>query len=163
MHQQFMTAFAVSLLAIIAICALPWFVGEAPEKIGSLVTMAMYAVGLAGFAAVGRGYHHADLIGVGSDLVGFLGFSAIALFARRIWPIWVSSLQLLAVTTHVARALDLHFPPLVYAVMRVSPTYAGLAIMLIGTIACWRRKQLGDNALPWLNWSARSSLPRRNA
>ena len=69
--------------------------------------LAMLLISLLGHRFSSYQYHKVDALNALLDAAGFCGFCTIALFARRIWPLWVSSLQLIAVLAHVSRAMDI--------------------------------------------------------
>jgi hypothetical protein len=75
------------------------------------------------------------------DLVGLAGFLYLGLKIDRTWTIWACSAQVIAVTGHVVRYMQLQEAPLAYAVMIRGPAYIQCLALLIGTLA-YRRKGL---------------------
>ena len=145
----------LSLIFGSACFALRW--GDSPEKSAAIVMLVMVIVSFSGNILNGYHYVKIDPVGVLSDLSGLAGFVAIALFARRIWPLWASSLQLIAFAAHLTRALEVYIHPTAYAIMRWGPSDLIPVLLIAGTINCIRRKRRGDNSRPWRNWSERSN------
>jgi hypothetical protein len=73
------------------------------------------------------------------DLLAWCALLAIALRAKRFWPLWISSLQTISLIAHVTKLLDYSIHPTVYAIMQVSSSYPLLIILVIGTLNHQRR------------------------
>ena len=115
--------------------------------------LAMVLISLLGHRLASYQYHKIDALNALLDVAGLVGFCTIALFARRIWPLWVSSLQLIAVLAHVARAVDIHIHPVAYAVMNWGPSDLIPVLLILGSTNQWRMKRKGVSSRPWRNWS----------
>ena len=140
--------FACLILSV----AFALIMGGKPERAGALVVLAMTALQFALLSLLPRSYAYVDLASVVVDLVGLVGFSAIAIFAVRVWPIWAASLQLLSLTSHFARETDSAVPPLVYIAMKSGPTFLVLLVLFLGTLSHVRRVRRGRLIADWKTW-----------
>ncbi|AIT79421.1 hypothetical protein [Novosphingobium pentaromativorans] len=131
--------------------------GGAPERYGALVIVAMAVIQRIAIVFVPSHFVSVDPAALVTDFVGLAGFGTLAVQARRIWPIWAASLQLLSVSAHFARWADIGVPPFVYALMRGSPTFLALAALLVGTILHIVRLKRHGADPSWQNWSRGSA------
>jgi hypothetical protein len=83
------------------------------------------------------------------DLIGLAGLLYLALKTDRNWPIWACSAQVIAVTGHLVRFLQLREDPLAYAAMIRAPAYIQCLALLAGTVAYHRRAQKGGSFTFW--------------
>ncbi|MCJ2178118.1 hypothetical protein [Novosphingobium album (ex Hu et al. 2023)] len=127
--------------------------GGAPERTGALVFVAMALVQAAVMSVIPSHFVKVDPDSLMTDLIGFLGFGYLALEARRFWPIWATSLQILSLSAHFVRWADIGIHPLVYAVMRGGPTFGAAIAILIGTLSHWRRLHRHGFDASWQTWS----------
>lgn len=142
-------AFLVFLLASIVV-AVAW--GGPPEKWGAMTLTVMTALQVAGMSALGARFGMIDWVAFTVDLVGFSSFTAIAFFARRIWPLWASALQLFSLTTHFVRLVAVHIHPAVYWLMKSAPTL-GICLLLIGASVLHRRRLRSNGPdASWKDW-----------
>ncbi len=98
-----------------------------------------------------------DLLILSADLFALAGFTLLALWANRIWPLFIAALQLLSCASHFGREISSKVEPRVYAVLMLGPTVAALVVLLIGTLAQRVRIKRGVH-LP--SWSKGTALPR---
>lgn len=85
------------------VCALAAWRGRDVERLAAATYLAAWALTLVAFRADTRETQWSVMI---ID-VGLLGvFIVVALRSRRYWPLFSAAFQLLAVATHIARALD---------------------------------------------------------
>lgn len=89
------------------------------------------------------------------DVSRFAAFAAIALTAHRIWPIWISSFQLLALGAHVVKAMNLAIHPVVYAAMSVMWSYGMLVVLILATRHHRRVTARGEMRKSWSDFSRR--------
>ncbi len=140
------------LLLIVSIGLALWK-GGAPERWGAVVILTMVGIAAVAEVILPSGFRRVDPFSLLTDLVGTLGFGWLALQALRIWPLWATSLQLLSLSAHFARWADLGIPPLVYAVMRGTPTGFALLALILGTILHLRRLRRDGSDRSWQDWS----------
>jgi hypothetical protein len=81
---------------------------------------------------IGR-YQHVEIAVFAVDVCLLCGFVAIALFAQRYWPLWMSSMQLVAVASHSAGLLLSYRLPWAYAVAIAFWSYPMLIMLAWGT------------------------------
>ncbi|MCJ2183828.1 hypothetical protein MTR62_14160 [Novosphingobium sp. 1949] len=147
--HAFLPAFFILLVVSPGLAA--WKGGE-PERLGGLVILAMWGLQSFGEYFLPSRFSTVDPVAFCSDLVGTLGFGFIALHARRVWPLWAASLQLLSLSAHFARWADIGIPKIVYALMRGGPTFVVMLVLLAGTLAHWRRMRRVAVDHPWQSW-----------
>lgn len=146
--------YAFLIVLVLSITLAAWR-GGPPEKWGAATLTAMTAVQVVGIVAIGWRLGKIDLVALTVDLVGFAAFTAIALFARRVWPLWASALQLFSLTTHFVRASDFPIHPIVYWLMKSAPTF-GICLILIAATHLHRRRLIRDGGDPsWTVWRDR--------
>jgi len=141
------------LALIFSAISIAWRLGGEPERFGAAIIAAMTAASLVGHQLFPFRYVKLDFVSTVIDLLGFASFCAIALFARRVWPLWASSLQLTALMAHLVRGLNIHIHPVAYALMSWGPTDLIPAILIIGTVNHRLMKRKGVNVKPWRSWS----------
>jgi hypothetical protein len=151
------------MLALLTACVIFGLVGVAikwggePERYGGLVVIGIVGLSLLRHFWFGAEVDRLDWPALTIDVAGFAAFTWIALFAWRLWPLWASSLQLLALAAHLARALNIPIHPLIYAIMRTSPTYLEIVVLLMGVASYRRRTRKFGSKPPWRVWSGRSN------
>ena len=143
------------VLALVIILA--FMRGGRPEKWGVAVILAMGAWQFSAYGLSPPKFERVDLISVISDAIGFVGFGLIALNAKRLWPIWASSLQLMSLAAHFARLANLDVEPLVYSLLKSTPTGIAIIAIAFGTILHQRRKARSGFDPCWQDWKALNS------
>jgi len=83
------------------------------------------------------------------DLIGLAGFLYLALTSDRNWPLWACSAQVIAVTGHLVRFVQIAEAPLAYAAMIRAPAYIQCIALLAGTIAFRRSSGKPGNTTFW--------------
>ena len=120
-----------------------WFAvryGGVPERIVA-VAFLLAAVGSSALAFAGRpAFRSVDGALLSVDLALLAGLVAVALFANRFWPIWISALHLLAIAVHGVRAYDPSLVPWMYAAAISKIAYPMLALLVAGTERHRRRR-----------------------
>lgn len=139
-------------LIFLAAAAIAWRIGGEPEKRGAQILILVIVIGLLRRTFFGISSDQVDPIGLTSDVLAFIAFVAIAMFAWRIWPICAASLQLLAVMAHVVRGFEIEIDPVAYFVMRGTPTFTIWLVILIGALNHARLKRAHASIPSWRNW-----------
>lgn len=85
------------------VCAIAAWRGRDLERLAAGAYLAAWALSLVAFRAGTRGTQWGVMV---IDVVLLVGLVVIALRTRRFWPLFSAAFQLLAVVTHIARALD---------------------------------------------------------
>lgn len=141
------------LVALLGALLLAFAKGGEVERRGALVLIAMAVWQYSASFVVPPRFVATDDISLIGDVIGLCGFALIALDAKRIWPIWASAFQLLSLSGHFARSVELSFPPIVYAWMRTLPTAGAILALIVGTLwHLWRVKRYGADP-SWQDWS----------
>lgn len=128
--------------------------GGAPERWGVASIVAMAAYQLTMETIIPSQFTSVDVASLGADLIGFVAFGVLALYARRIWPLWAAALQLLCLCAHFARWASLSVSPNAYALIRGAPTAMILVLMLGATVLCVLSRRRGQRDLPWQDWAS---------
>ncbi|HYD23470.1 MAG TPA: hypothetical protein VEB68_01645 [Croceibacterium sp.] len=142
---------AVSTLILAGVAvflALRW--GGRPEHWGARVIVAMILLTYAGHAFFPRLFRSVDPVALAVDIVGLIGFTAIGLTYRRVWPLWAASLQLLSSGAHFVRALSIPIEGRAYFWMKTSPTWIVMVLLIAGTLAHQQRvrQRRNESSLP---------------
>lgn len=144
--------FFIILLASIVIALTR---GGEPERWGAATLIVMTTAQFAVEGALGTRFVQIDWAGFTVDIIGFASFTAIALFARRIWPLWASALQLFSLSAHFFRELSIHLHPAVYWLMKSAPTFGVCLILLFATALHRRRLKASGRDASWTEWRDR--------
>ncbi len=107
--------------------------GAAPERSCALLMLAGTALTVWLTPPLGERFAHLEFAIFSVDVCLFLGFVAIALLAHRYWPLWMSSMQLVAVASHSAGLLISYRLPWAYAVAIQFWSYPMLVMLAWGT------------------------------
>lgn len=128
--------------------------GGTPERLAAAVLAAMTVIGVTAHRFIPIRYDHVDAAALTVDLLGFIGMTAIALYADRSWPLWTAALQLLSSMSHLIRFTSGTVEQLVYSWVKSLPTFLVLLILIGGTILHRRRLRRFGTDPSW-----RLSLP----
>ena len=97
------------------------------------------------------------------DLATLLAFGALALFADRFWPLWITGIHMIGVATHSAKLVDPAIVPWVYGATQALWSYPILLAIVVGTVR--HRKRLrhygADNS--WTRFLGTAGRRRRKA
>lgn len=124
--------------------------GGAPERWFAAILAAMLVVDRAGHLALGAD----DLLAIerlhlAIDLAGFGAMLLVMVRARRFWPVWACSFQLLSLASHATPLLGPGLSPVVTTMLAIAPSYLICASLILGTaLHRARLRQLGSDP-PW--------------
>lgn len=144
-------------MSSLLLAAAVWRWGAGPERwLISVFTMTIVApipiANWLGFPVAQTGPY--AMVYAGLDVVAAVLFIVVALNANRIYPLWVAGFQLVAVATHVVRAVIDNVSELAYAVLVIGPSYCQLLLLVGGFVwHCSRARRSG----PYREW--RLSFP----
>jgi len=141
----------VYLLFLGAICIYALYRGGGPERWVACVVIGMLALDPVVHIATPLEYAKLDPGHLVIDLAAWIGFFAIALRANRFWPLWVVSLQTIALVAHAARLLDMTIHPKAYMIMQIASSYPLLVLLLIGTLCHQKRLKIIGTDRSWRN------------
>jgi len=78
------------------------------------------------------------------DILAAASWVMIALYANRIYTLWIAGLQVLAVIAHLASAIAEPISSPAYAVMAITPSWMQLLLLAIGLVGhLVRKRQFG--------------------
>jgi hypothetical protein len=112
-----------------------------PERFCAAVPLAMLLVDRVYHLIFDRPaiYLSLDVCHFTIDCAGAVALVAVALFANRMYPIWMSSIQLISALGHLARVGDQDLIDGAYAIMIQAPFYFLIAVLTGGIISHRRR------------------------
>jgi hypothetical protein len=126
--------------------------GGLPERCGVAAIVAMAVDQLTMEQFIPSRFTSVDVASLGADLIGFVAFGSLALYARRIWPLSAAALQVLCLSAHFARWASFSVSQEAYALIRGVPTALILVLMLGATALCIISRKRGQRDLPWQDW-----------
>ena len=130
--------------------------GGGPERWFAGVLVGMLLVDRAGHLLIGDSAPEAiDILHLVIDLASFGGMVVVMVRARRLWPIWACSFQLLSLASHATRILSAQLSPVIPAILGIAPNYLICASLIVGTALHQVRRKRRGNDPSW-----RSSSPR---
>ncbi len=127
--------------------------GGAPERLGAVVMVVMVAFQMTMEKFIPSEFNNVDISSLGTDIIGLVGFGAIALHARRMWPLWATALQIVCLGAHFSRWASITMSPVAYALIRSVPTAVILLLLLAATVRCVVARRRGQVDVPWQDWS----------
>ena len=117
---------------VAAVGVYAWLHGGAPERIG----IAVFAIGSAlthlVVNAPGLRFRSVEEGILVVDVATFCVFLALALFANRFWPLWVSGLLGVAIVGHLAKLSSPGVIPWAYQVVLAMWSYPILGLIALG-------------------------------
>ena len=148
MHNQAIILFYALLVLSVSAAFLK---GGAPEREGAAVIIAALALEWVGRAFVPPQFNSIYPVALIIDALATVSFGALALYARRVWPIWATALQILSLTSHFAQGIEPSHPG-IYITMKSGPTLAVLVVLLLGTFFHRRRLRQFGRDPAWMGW-----------
>lgn len=149
------------LFALLVLAAWRW--GAGPERalagvlawfgIGDALNHAIFG-SWTDFATVDTGHLVIELVALGVAL-------SVALLANRMYPLWFSAFQLIALFAHLARDLAQGIAPLAYLIMYIGPSYCQIILLSGGIWLHRRRVRRHGPYRSWRSFSHRSPAMRR--
>lgn len=132
------------------IIALVW--GGGPERvfaIGWLVLFEFGSVVIAPLVDNSPTAHEISWLSALIDTLALLFWTASALYANRNYTLWIAAMQVLAVASHLSRAIVESISPISYAVMALTPGWLQLLFFAIGLTRHIQRRRLHG---PYRDW-----------
>lgn len=134
-------AFAIYLSILASAILFALLRGGRAERQGAVVLCLMALAQYPLSIVVSPIYHTVDVASLVTDIIGVVGFGAIALTSARFWPLWATSLQLLSCSAQFARAVQPQIEGLVYAVMKSAPSGIIILMLVYATISAMHRRR----------------------
>lgn len=148
-HPSIVAFFAIAAIA----SGLALWKGGQPERYAAAVFLFTVGLQFLLYQLSHPRLSEVDAVSLLTDLILVTGFSAIALNAKRIWPLWAAALQLLSLSSHFPRFVDNEILAPVYAIMSSSPTGVVLLLMIVGTVGHQRRLAKTGHDPDWVDWN----------
>ncbi len=126
--------------------------GGAPERTGAGFVAATFLVQSIAYGSVAPKFWEVDAVALLADAIGFVAFGALALNAKRIWPLFAAGLHLISLSAHFARQVEDDMVALAYATMSAVPTGVALLLIIFGTLLHQRRLKKSGEDLPWADF-----------
>ena len=126
--------------------------GAGPERWSAAVFIGMFVLDRLYHVILGQGarYGTMDLGHFCIDLIATIAFVAIALRANRIYPLCLAALQIIAVISHVIRAISVAVAGGAYSILMIAPSYLQIAVFGAGLCLHLRRSQKFRHYPSWL-------------
>ena len=131
--------------------------GGLPERLFAGVLAAMYILDRVGHAVFGAFPIDIENLHLVIDLAAVPAIAILSTKARRFWPIFALSLQLLSATAHVGRLIDSATMRIPITIASVVPYPLMCITLMAGTIAHARRMRRREFDPSW----RRSSAPAK--
>ncbi len=138
-------------ILLIAVGLAAWR-GGAPERAGASFILSTVLIQSIAYASVPTRFWEVDPVALLADSILFVGFGAIALNAKRIWPLFAAGFQLISLSAHFARQVEDDVIALAYATMKVVPTSLVLLLLILGTLFHQRRLKKNGQDLAWTDF-----------
>ena len=144
----------ILLVTLLGAASLRW--GAAPERICAAVLIFVTLADPLYHLLVGRStiYGSVDMGHLLIDLALAATFLAVALWANRIYPLWLAAFQLVSVISHFVREVTEIFPKLAYGIMSYGPYSIILMILAAGI---WRHRMRVRRYGRYRSWRASSN------
>jgi hypothetical protein len=123
--------------------------GGSPERAAGGTLIIAAVASSAAQVIVGMDFNRLAWTLLAIDVVLSIVVLVIAALADRFWPIWLASLQVLAVANHGVRAYDAAILSYVYWLIAGKIAYPMLAILFVGTQRHHRRLAVGLQEFGW--------------
>jgi hypothetical protein len=135
---------------LLACCGYAILRGGPPERACAILMLAATALTVLATPPMGQRFAHLEFAIFLVDSCLFVGFLCVALLAHRYWPMWMSSMQLVAVLSHSTSLLASQPLPWAYAVAIQFWSYPMLLMLAWGTARHRGRTRLFDGDPAWI-------------
>jgi hypothetical protein len=143
--------------AILALCCLYASVkGGPPERIGAAIFLGAAVLTTAALSAPSARWGTVEAGVLAVDVVMLGALIALALFAERLWPLWVTALQLIGTAGHAAKLASPEVIREAYAFVIAFWSYPMLSLLVFGTWNHQRRLARFGVDKSWSSSSGRS-------
>lgn len=97
----------------------------------------------------GMSYTYVHALQFAIDFATAIAFITIAIFANRMYTLWIAGFQIVALQAHLARYLTDQIAPLAYAIMIIAPSYLQIVALGLGTWMHVRRERRHGSYRSW--------------
>jgi hypothetical protein len=124
---------------ILALCCLyAIWRGAGPERIGAAIFACASVLSTAALSGPSGRFVSVEIGVFAVDIAMLFALFALALFAERLWPLWVTGLQMVGAAGHAVKLVDPEVIPLAYAFVMAFWSYPMLFLLVFGT---WKHQQ----------------------
>jgi hypothetical protein len=150
--------------AIAILVVLSFWKGGGPERAVVSTFAGMIATDNAYHAILGSGtYLSVDSVHLAIDVLGLAALYVIALYANRVYTLWIAAAQIIAVLSHFYRGIMPHVDQLAYAIMIRLPSYVMTLALVLGLVFHLIRTRRVGSYPSWRNSLRRSPRAASNA
>jgi len=149
LSEGWLAAFYATLVLSIVYALLR---GSGPERLGAGVLIAMATMQFAARAVIPPDFTTVYLVSLVVDAFGVVAFGTLAMYAKRVWPLWATSLQILSLTAHFAQEAGDTANIGTYIVMKGAPTFLAIVVLFVGALMHQRRLQRHGSDPAWKDW-----------
>lgn len=149
----------ISFIVMLLLVGAAWRWGAAPERICTCGMFLFFGpIDFAYHAILSRGSFYAtlDLGHFAIDLAVATVFFAVALQANRVYPLWLTALQLLTLLGHFSRQVSEAIGQLAYALLSYSPFILQVTTLAVAIFLHARRVRRYGSYPSWRSFSSRS-------
>jgi len=144
---------------LLGCCGYALWRGGAPERIGASIFLGAAALTVAALSGpIGR-FASVEVGVFIVDATMLLALVALALTAKRRWPLWIAAFQVIQVTGHAVKMADPTVVPWAYAFILAIWSYPMLLVLAFGTFNHQRRLKRFGTDPSWSSFSGRSAPP----
>ena len=144
------------ILAVCCLYAAIW--GGAPERIGSVIFVSAAILTTAALSAPAARWGAVEIRAFAVDIAMLFALFALAIFAERLWPLWVTALQLIGAAGHAVKLVDAEVIREAYAFAMAFWSYPMLSLLVFGTWNHQRRLARFGVDKSWSSSSGRSGM-----
>lgn len=135
----------------VATLAFAFWRGAGPERAVATTFVASFLIFqiLRSSDRTGLVYASVNMAQLVSDVGMTIVFVLIAVFANRMYTLWIAGFQIVALQAHLARFMTDEISPIAYAIMVIAPIYLQIIALAIGTWLHTRRVRRYGNYRSW--------------
>ena len=142
------------LLLMMVVCLYSAIMGGAPEKRVVVIFIVGFVASIITTTPSDEMYMHPEVGVLVVDLAMLAGFVALALSAERYWTLWICSMQVVQVMSHIPKTIIPELLPQAYYVIVAFWAYPMLIVLTIGTYRHQQRLRLYGADRSWSDFSA---------
>jgi hypothetical protein len=131
--------------------------GAGPERFGAAIILVGSALSTA--AMSGAKYASVEIGVFLVDVAALVAFLALAIRAERLWPLWVTALQIIGTAGHAVKFTDAEVIRTAYAIAMAVWSYPMWFLIVLGTWNHQKRLARFGVDKSWSSSSGRSGTP----
>ncbi len=144
------------LALLMAVCLYSVIKGGQPERRVVVIFIVGFVMSIIATAPSDEMYMHPEIGVLIVDLAMLSGFIVLALSAERYWTLWICSMQVIQVMSHIPKMIIPELLPQAYYIIAAIWAYPMLIVLTVGTYRHQQRlQQYGVDK----SWSDFSTLP----